>query len=727
MKHGGPRYQSLHLVQVHGLQEIRARGEVAVESPDADLGPPGYFLHRNFRAFLRKQLVRNVKQPLVVSAGIGAEGPFFLLTVPGCVSTHVTSIRFFFVDVDYRRDPPYIRSINGACLRITMVAAEVSTVSSNAQIQSSSPGVVLAIILASYLMIGVDISIVNIALPSLKNGLGFSTVGLSWVVNAYMLAYGGLLFLGGRSGDIAGRRRTLLGGIALFTLASALGGFAATAWWLLAARVLQGIGAALIAPSTLALLITNFPEGQQRNRALSIYSASASLGIIIGLMMGGLLTGWLSWRWVFFVNVPVGAALVLAIPGSLKETDRQAGRFDAPGALASSLGMTLLVYGLIRAASAGARDPGTIAAFAAAAVLLGVFVWHERRTSHPLLPMRLFLNRNRVGAYVNFLFIVAGNYGMFFFATQFMQGALRFSPLQTGLAYLPMAVTLLVTVRIVPRMLKTMNAKWLILPGTLVQALGILWLSRLSAGSDYASGVFGPMVLIGLAAGLCIMPLNTIALSAVDKKESGAASGLAQTMMSVGGSFGLAILVTVFGAASHGQAARFVPAADASLRVAAFFAAAAFVVTTFVIRAPRVARGVAGAERNKSIVRRYLEMWNTGNGAAAHEILHPQWVDHAHPEVRGIPAVAAVLARTRETFPDFHIGVDSMVSEGDRIAVRSTIRRTNGGGPEVSRVMWFIRVEGDKMAEMWTATEHADGALSPDQDDEMSAIQAQAG
>ena len=341
--------------------------------------------------------------------------------------------------------------------------------------------------------------------------------------------------------------------------------------------------------------------------------------------------------------------------------------------------------------------------------------------------MRLFLNRNRVGAYVNFLFIVAGNYGMFFFATQFMQGALRFSPLQTGLAYLPMAVTLLVTVRIAPRMLKTMNAKWLILPGTLVQALGILWLSRLSAGGDYASGVFGPMVLIGLAAGLCIMPLNTIALSAVDKKESGAASGLAQTMMSVGGSSGLAILVTVFGAASHGQAARFVPAADASLRVAAFFAAAAFVVTTFVIRAPRVARGVAGAERNKSIVRRYLEMWNTGNGAAAHEsCTRNGWITRTLKSGES-RLVAAVLARTRETFPDFHIGVDSMVSEGDRIAVRSTIRRTNGGGPEVSRVMWFIRVEGDKMAEMWTATEHADGALSPDQDDEMSAIQAQAG
>ena len=423
-------------------------------------------------------------------------------------------------------------------------------------------------------------------------------------------------------------------------------------------------------------------------------------------MLGGLLTGWLSWRWVFFVNVPVGAALVLTVPRSLRETDRLTGRFDVLGAVASSLGTTLLVYGLIRAASTGARDPLALGAFAAAVVLIGFFVWHERRAHHPLLPLHLFSSRNRVGTYLNFLFIMAGNYGMFFFATQFMQGALRFSPLQTGLAYLPMAVTLLATVRIVPRLLKTISARSLVLPGAVAQALGILWLSRLSAGSDYLSGLFGPMVMIGLAAGLCIMPLNTIALSGVERKESGAASGLAQTMMSVGGSFGLAILVTVFGAVSRGQAAQFVPAADASLRVAALFAAGAFLVAAFVIRAPRSPAGAVIAERNKSIVRRYLEMWNTGNAAAAHEILHPQWVDHAHPEVRGIPAVAVALARTRQAFPDFHIGVDSMVSEGDRVAVRSTIRQSPEGGTGVSRVMWFIRVEGDKMAEMWTAMEH---------------------
>ena len=587
--------------------------------------------------------------------------------------------------------------------------------STDAQVRSGSPGVVLAIILASYLMIGVDISIVNIALPSLKAGLGFSTVGLSWVVNAYMLAYGGLLFLGGRSGDIVGRRRTLLGGVVVFTAASALGGFATSAWWLLAARVLQGIGAAFVAPSTMALLITNFPEGQQRNRALSVYSAAASLGVIIGLLLGGILTGWLTWRWVFFVNVPVGLVLAMTISRSLKETERLAGRFDFTGAVSSALGTTALVYALIRAASAGLRDVQALAAFAAAVVLVGLFIWQEGRTSHPLLPLRLFSNRNRVGAYLNFIFVAAGNYGMFFFATQFMQGALKFSPLQTGMAYLPMAVTLLVTVRIMPRLLQTVNARTLILPGTIVQALGILWLSRISAGSTYLAGVMGPMVLIGLAAGLCIMPLNTIALHAVERKESGAASGLAQTMMTVGGSFGLAVLVTVFGLVSGGQAAAFVPAADASLRVAAFFAAAAFLVSVLVIRDPRGRRvsATAGAERNKSVVRRYLEMWNTGNAEAAPEILHPEWVDHAHPEVRGIPAVADALARTRTAYPDFHIGVDSMVSEGDRVAVHSTIRRTNGGGPEISRVMWFIRVEGDKLAEMWTATEDGE-AIEPD-------------
>ncbi len=579
-------------------------------------------------------------------------------------------------------------------------------------IRQARPGVILGIIVASYLMIGIDMSIVNIALPSMRGALGFSTVGLAWVVNAYMLAYGGLLFLGGRSGDIVGRKRSLLTGVILFTAASALGGFATTGWWLLAARVLQGVGAAFAAPSTMALLVTSFPEGQPRNRALSFYSASASLGSIIGLALGGVLTGLLSWRWVFFVNVPVGIALAFLVPGVLKETERREGRFDLAGAVSSTVGMTSLVYGLIRAASAGWGNPLAITAFALAAVLLGFFVRHEQRTREPLLPLRLFADRRRVGAYLALLLIIAGNFGTFFFSTQFMQGVLRFSPLQAGAAYLPLAVMILVTVRIVPRLLKRWDAQRLILPGTFLQADRPAVAEPPPPDSTYLGGLLGPLMLIGLASGLCIMPLNVTALSGVERKESGAASGLAQTMMSVGGSLGLAVLVTVFGAVGGGAAAgfdgAFMRGVTEALRTASGFAVAGFIVTGVLIRpsrAPRTAARAADPEANKSVVRRYFEMWNTGNISPVHDILHPHWIDHSNTEIRGAHDVPAALLKTRAECPDFHIGVETIFSEGDRVAVHSTVR---GAGQDAgSRVMWLIRLEGDKMAEMWTAQERA--------------------
>jgi EmrB/QacA subfamily drug resistance transporter len=580
-------------------------------------------------------------------------------------------------------------------------------------VREARPGVILGIIVASYLMIGIDMSIVNIALPAMRGALGFSTVGLAWVINAYMLAYGGLLFLGGRSGDIVGRRRSLITGVILFTAASALGGFATSGWWLLAARVLQGIGAAFAAPSTMALLVTSFPEGQPRNRALSFYSAAASLGSIIGLALGGVLTGLLSWRWVFFVNVPVGIVLAFLVPGVLKETERREGRFDLAGAVSSTVGMTSLVYGLIRAASYGWGNAFTVAAFALAAVLLGFFVWHEQRTREPLLPLGLFADRRRVGAYLALLLIVAGNFGTFFFSTQFMQGVLRFSPLQAGAAYLPLAAMILITVRVVPRLLKRWDARRLILPGTFIQAAALFWLSRLSPESTYVGGLLGPLVLMGLAAGLCIMPLNVTALSGVERKESGAASGLAQTMMSVGGSLGLAVLVTVFGAASKGAAGfdgAFMNGITVALRTASVFAVAGFLVTAFLIRPKPVKLPVvqvADPEANKSIVRRYFEMWNTGNVSPVHDILHPHWVDHSNAQIRGAHDVSAALLKTRSECPDFHIGVETMLSEGDRVAVHSTIQRPCQGDDAVSRVIWLIRLEGDKMAEMWTAPELA--------------------
>ena len=571
-------------------------------------------------------------------------------------------------------------------------------------------GMVLGIILAGYLMFAVDTSIVNVALPTLRSALHFSTVGLSWVVNAYMLAYGGLLFLGGRSGDIVGRRRSLVFGIGLFSAASALGGLAPSGAWLIAARVLQGLGAAFAAPSTMALLVTSFPEGPARNRALSTYSASASLGAIIGLVLGGALTQWLSWRWVFFVNVPIGLALLALAPRFLPETERREGRFDLPGAVTGTAAVAVLVHGMIRAASNGWGDPFVIGSLTAAAALLTFFIRHERTTKESLLPLHLFADRNRIGAYFGFLLIIAGNYGTFFFATQFLQRVLGFSPVQTGLAYVPLAATILVTVRIVPRLLTTWSPRALLLAGTPMQAASLFWLSRLSPTSGYLDGILGPMVLLGLAAGLCVMPLNATALAGVERKEAGAASGLAQTMMIVGGSLGLSILVTIFGSTTRTGAvptSLFAHSVTTTLSVAAGFAATAFLVALFVLRAPLRVHQAVKAEANKNVVRRYLEMWNTGNVEKVHEILHPQWRDHAHQEIRSAGDVPAVLLKERADAPDFHIGVETIVSEGDRVAVHSTIRRTLNGNPQVSRVMWLVRIEGDKMAEMWTALEQS--------------------
>ena len=258
----------------------------------------------------------------------------------------------------------------------------------------------LAIILGCYLMIILDISVVITALPSIHDDLGFSPAGLSWVQNAYTLTFGGLLLLGARAGDILGRRRVFVAGIALFTFASMLGGVAQSPAWLLGARALQGVGAAIAAPSTLALLTVSFPEGPERTRAVAWYSAVAGAGGSIGLLLGGMLTSWISWRCGLFINVPLGAALIWLAPRHLPETERKRGRFDLAGALSSTIGMTALVYGLVRAAEAGWGDVWALASFAAAAVLLAYFVVNERRAEQPITPLRLFSSRERVGAYV---------------------------------------------------------------------------------------------------------------------------------------------------------------------------------------------------------------------------------------------------------------------------------------------------------------------------------------
>lgn len=426
------------------------------------------------------------------------------------------------------------------------------------------PGTALVLVLCAQLMVILDATVVNIALPGIQQGLHFSATSLSWVLNAYSLTFGGLLLLGGRAGDILGRRRTFITGIGLFTLASLACGMAASPGWLIAARAVQGAGAAIASPAALSLVVSAFPEGNGRNRALGMYAAIAMGGASLGLVLGGLITAWASWRWVFFVNLPVGIAVALLAPVFLAETPRQPGHFDLPGALTSVTGMAALVYAFIRAATAGWSDSQTLAALAVAAAGLTAFVSIERRAGQPVTPLRLFADTQRSASYVARLLLVAGMFGMFFFVSQFLQEVLGFSPIRAGVAFLPMTLLVFAVSRLASRLLGRLAPVPLMIAGTLPVVAGMAWLSRLSPATHYLPGVVGPMLLFGAGLGLAFVPLTTVSLAGVRPADSGAASSMVNVTQQVGGALGLAVLVTVFGDAArrggghiHGMAAAF--------------------------------------------------------------------------------------------------------------------------------------------------------------------------
>jgi EmrB/QacA subfamily drug resistance transporter len=405
--------------------------------------------------------------------------------------------------------------------------------------------------LSAQLMIILDMTVVNIALPHIQASLHFSTTSLSWVLNGYTLTSGGLLLLGGRAGDILGRRRVFLAGIGLFTLASLAGGLATTGGLLLAARALQGVGGALASPAVLALIVTSFPEGRERTRALGIYMGVITGGSSLGLVLGGVITEWLSWRWVLFINVPIGLAVVAIAPLFVAETPRLPGRFDLGGALAATAGVTALVYGFIRAAASGWGDQVTVAAFAAAAVVLALFVFTETRARQPITPMRLFADVGRAGSFIARLLLVAGMFGMFYFITEFLQKVMGFSPLRAGVAFLPMTVALFGVSRLAPKLMPRVGAKPLMIAGMLPVIASMAWLWRVTPATGYWSGILGPMLLIGLGMGLVFVPLTTASLAGVPAADSGAASGLVNMLQLAGGSLGLGVLVAVFGTASR--------------------------------------------------------------------------------------------------------------------------------------------------------------------------------
>ena len=474
--------------------------------------------------------------------------------------------------------------------------------------------------LGAQLMIILDATVVNIALPHIQAGLHFSATSLSWVLNGYTLTFGGLLLLGGRAGDILGRRRVFLAGIALFTVASLAGGLAPSAGVLIAARAVQGAGGALASPAVLALVVSGFPEGRERTRALAIYAGVVTGGASLGLVLGGLITQWLDWRWVLFVNIPVGLAVIAATPLFVAETPRLPGRFDLTGAITSTTGVAALVYAFIRAAANGWGDEVALTAFAVATVLLVVFVLTETRAQQPITPLRLFADASRSGSYAARLLLVGGMFGMFYFLTQFLQDVLGFSPLRAGVAFLPMTVLLFATSRFAPRLIPVVGPRRLMILGMLPVIVGMAWLSRVSPDTSYWSGVLGPMLLFGVGMGMVFVPLTGASLAGVRPEDSGASSSMVNVMQQLGGSVGLAALVAVFGTASRSVLAHPVAGMSATdfrhhvlahgmsaaFGVAALFDLAALVLIALLLRAPAPAAAAGRspvASRARSLVR----------------------------------------------------------------------------------------------------------------------------
>jgi len=410
---------------------------------------------------------------------------------------------------------------------------------------------ILAIIGIAQLMVVLDATIVNIALPSAQEALGFSDANRQWVVTAYALAFGSLLLLGGRIGDLIGRKRVFVVGLLGFAIASAIGGAAQSFGMLVFARALQGAFGALLAPAALSLLTTTFTNPAERGRAFGIFGAIAGSGAAVGLLLGGVLTEYLSWRWCLYVNLlfAVPAAFGgLALLHEIGHPDRP--RLDLPGTLTSGLGLFALVFGFAKAETEGWGAGVTIAFLAAAAVLLIAFVALQARVANPLLPLHVIKDRDRGGAYLAMGITGAGMFGVFLFLTYYLQQTLGFTPVETGLAFLPMSFAIMFTATMATaRLMPRFGHKPLIVPGMAAAAVAMAWLAQVDADSSYGTHVLPPLVVMGLGLGLVFAPAMSIATVGVARHEAGIASAMVNTMQQVGGSVGTALLSTLFASA----------------------------------------------------------------------------------------------------------------------------------------------------------------------------------
>jgi EmrB/QacA subfamily drug resistance transporter len=395
-------------------------------------------------------------------------------------------------------------------------------------------------------MIVLDATIVNIALPSMGHYFHKSQTDMTWAINAYTLAFGGLLLLGGKAGDILGRRRMFMVGLGLFTVGSLLGGLSHSFEMLMIGRVIQGVGGAISSPTALALITTEFDEGKERTRALAVFSAVAGAGAALGLLLGGILTEYLTWRWVLFVNVPIGIGLIAGAFIYLHESDRLSGKFDYLGGVTSTVGMTALVYGFIHAASDGWRNSTTVMSFVIAILLLVFFVaWQARLGDDAMMPLKVFRNRSRSGAYLVMLVIGAAMFGMFYFLTFFVQQNLHFSALKSGFAFLPVALVIGVSAQLAAKLMVRFGPRNLIISGAVIMTAGLFWLSTIDSSSTYATHILPAMVVMAFGIGMIFVPLMTVVVTGVEPHEAGLASALLNVGQQVGGSIGLSVLATV--------------------------------------------------------------------------------------------------------------------------------------------------------------------------------------
>jgi EmrB/QacA subfamily drug resistance transporter len=465
----------------------------------------------------------------------------------------------------------------------------------------------LLLLAMTQFVIVIDASIVNVALPSIGRALHFSRTDLSWVVNAYTLTFGGFLLLGGRLADVLGRRRMFMIGLVLFSVASLVGGFAQSEAWLLAARAVQGLGAAMVSPAALSILTTTFAEGSERNRALGVWGAMVGAGGAAGVLFGGILTSGLNWRWVLFVNVPIGIAAAALAPRTLAESRSEDGAstFDFPGAVTVTGGLSLLVYAIVDAVNVGWGSSRTLLEIGGAVILLVAFLIIETRQRYPLMPFSIFRLRTLRGANLVGLLLGMALFSMFFFISLYLQNVLNYSAIKTGVSYLPLAVGIVIAAGAASLLVTRIGFKPTLIAGLLLIAGGLVWFSRVPApGGSYAADVLGPSLLAGVGFGFAFVSVTIAAVAGTSPHEAGLASGLTNTAQQLGGALGLAILATIansrtqslFHSGVHNTSVALTKGFDRAFLVGAGFAIAGAILA-FVLISSRASREHSEAAR----------------------------------------------------------------------------------------------------------------------------------